>query len=270
MSASVYYMVGEEPQGPADLAGLEELALQGVITNDTWVWFEGASEWQTYGSLLQGDVPEMALPEASGTALPEASGVCAECGTGHALRDLKRIRCRLICVSCQPKLVDRRLQKEEPRYTGPVFAGLWYRLGARIIDATVVCFLSLIFLALVPVILLPVALPVEDSAGLEPSFSFDYIFLRASLLLFFMSLVCPMVYVWGMIWKYGATLGKMAVRVKVVTADGRPIGFWRSGARLLVDMLTALTLFLGYLTIFFDPERRVLHDYVCGTRVVER
>jgi uncharacterized RDD family membrane protein YckC len=35
-------------------------------------------------------------------------------------------------------------------------------------------------------------------------------------------------------------------------------------------MLSDLTLYIGYIMVGFDPQRRALHDYVADTRVVKR
>jgi uncharacterized RDD family membrane protein YckC len=66
----------------------------------------------------------------------------------------------------------------------------------------------------------------------------------------------------------GATPGKMAMGLKVVTADGGPISYGRAIGRYFAQILDAFTLLIGYLIAFFDDERRTLHDRICGTRVI--
>lgn len=65
----------------------------------------------------------------------------------------------------------------------------------------------------------------------------------------------------------GQTPGKMAAGIKVVTVDGGPVGVGRALARALAEYLNGVTLGLGYLLAAFS-DKRALHDYVCGTRVV--
>ena len=66
----------------------------------------------------------------------------------------------------------------------------------------------------------------------------------------------------------GQTLGKMAVGIKVVTADApSSIDIGRACLRELLWLLLAVPAGLGFLTIF-GRDRRGLHDRLAGTRVV--
>jgi len=68
--------------------------------------------------------------------------------------------------------------------------------------------------------------------------------------------------------RYGATLGKMAVGIRVITLDGRNPSFWRAFGRVFAEYLSSLCLYIGYIMAGFDEEKRALHDHICGTRVV--
>ncbi|MBQ3277498.1 MAG: RDD family protein [Oscillospiraceae bacterium] len=66
----------------------------------------------------------------------------------------------------------------------------------------------------------------------------------------------------------GATLGKKAMGLRVVTKEGKKVPFltvlWReSFARYLSGILC-----IGYLLCAADPENGTLHDRICDTRVV--
>ena len=75
----------------------------------------------------------------------------------------------------------------------------------------------------------------------------------------------------------GQTLGKKAVRVRIVMYDdGSNPGFWRAvGLRGFVNGLFGGIPLIGPLyslldiLFIFGPERRCIHDYLAGTRVVE-
>ncbi|MFH0879927.1 MAG: RDD family protein, partial [Lentisphaerota bacterium] len=73
-----------------------------------------------------------------------------------------------------------------------------------------------------------------------------------------------------MIGKYGATLGKMACKIHVVTADGGPVSYARSTGRYFSKILSQIILMIGYIMAAFDDEKRALHDRICNTRVVKR
>ena len=68
--------------------------------------------------------------------------------------------------------------------------------------------------------------------------------------------------------KWGQTLGKMAVGVKVVSPDGERIGYGRAAGRVLAEIVTGFTIGIGYLMVLWDDERRSLHDRIASTRVV--
>ena len=78
----------------------------------------------------------------------------------------------------------------------------------------------------------------------------------------------PALYEILMVGKFGATLGKMAMGIKVVTPEGQPISYGRSTGRYFGKMLSGIILGIGYLMAFWDPEKRALHDRICHTRVV--
>jgi uncharacterized RDD family membrane protein YckC len=67
---------------------------------------------------------------------------------------------------------------------------------------------------------------------------------------------------------YGQTLGKALFDIRVVTADGRPIGYGRAFARLLTLPYALLPGGLGLLWAALPPAKRAWHDYISATRVV--
>ena len=68
---------------------------------------------------------------------------------------------------------------------------------------------------------------------------------------------------------FGATPGKMAVRLQVVTAGGARLSLGRSIGRYFAKMVSGFTLCIGYIIVAFDDEKRGLHDYICSTRVIK-
>lgn len=70
--------------------------------------------------------------------------------------------------------------------------------------------------------------------------------------------------------RYGATLGKMACKIKVVTADGERVSYARACGRHFAEFISSLILFIGYIMAAFDNQKRTLHDRICNTRVVRK
>ena len=67
-----------------------------------------------------------------------------------------------------------------------------------------------------------------------------------------------------------ATLGKMAVGIKVTDADGRRISRGRGLGRWASHLLCYMTLYIGYIMAAFTERKRGLHDMVASTLVVDR
>jgi uncharacterized RDD family membrane protein YckC len=67
-----------------------------------------------------------------------------------------------------------------------------------------------------------------------------------------------------------ASLGKMAVGIKVVSDEGGPISFMRGFGRYFGLILSSLLLCVGLVMTAFTERKRALHDMVCGTLVVDR
>jgi uncharacterized RDD family membrane protein YckC len=68
--------------------------------------------------------------------------------------------------------------------------------------------------------------------------------------------------------RFGATLGKMAIGAKIILVDGSPITYRRALLRWLGARVSDFCLFFGYFMILTNPEKRALHDWLAGTRVV--
>lgn len=68
--------------------------------------------------------------------------------------------------------------------------------------------------------------------------------------------------------RWGGTLGKLAGGMRVVTQDGAPVGYARAFGRSWAYMLSALLGDLGFMLAAVAPQKRALHDYIAGTRVV--
>ena len=70
-------------------------------------------------------------------------------------------------------------------------------------------------------------------------------------------------------WVHGGqTLGMRAWGLRVVGADGRPIGWRAALARFAAGVLAALPAGLGLWWAAFDRDRRAWHDRLSGTRLV--
>jgi uncharacterized RDD family membrane protein YckC len=68
----------------------------------------------------------------------------------------------------------------------------------------------------------------------------------------------------------GATLGKQALGLRIIRADGARLTFGRATARYFLKyIITPLVpLFIGYLMAAFTNRKRALHDVLADTLVI--
>lgn len=70
--------------------------------------------------------------------------------------------------------------------------------------------------------------------------------------------------------RHQATVGKMALGIKVVDAQGARLSFGHALGRWFAAALSYLTLYIGFLMAAFTQNKQALHDLVAGTLVVDR
>lgn len=121
------------------------------------------------------------------------------------------------------------------------YGGFWARLAAAFIDG---------FVMLIPIVVLS-AIPVIGWLGAVVAAWLYFALMESG--------------------ERGATLGKRAMRLQVVSADGAErIGFGRATGRFFGRYLSMLLFYAGYLIQPFTARKQALHDMVSGTVVVSR
>ena len=138
--------------------------------------------------------------------------------------------------------------------------GFWIRFVAYLLDAFIVSIAAGIFIAIV----LLSDESIDDSN--------DSFFIIGSTIVMVLALIV-------INWLYealmtssprGATLGKQALGLRIVRADGAQLSFGRATARhFLKVMITPLVpLAIGYLMAAFTARKRALHDFLADTLVI--
>ena len=67
----------------------------------------------------------------------------------------------------------------------------------------------------------------------------------------------------------GATVGKMAMGLRVVTSDFQRLSFMNATGRYFAKILSAIILGIGFLMIAFTDRKRGLHDMIADTLVIK-
>lgn len=68
----------------------------------------------------------------------------------------------------------------------------------------------------------------------------------------------------------GATIGKMALGIKVVDMEGSRISFLNATGRYFAKILSAIILMIGYIMAAFTDKKQALHDQLAKTLVVKK
>lgn len=178
---------------------------------------------------------------------------CPDCGHENAAE-------ARFCAACGSMMEETAIATAEPPVAPPYatveYAGFWMRLAAAIIDAVIV-FIGFGLVATASIaVSFGLFLEIYDT-GVD----------RLSRLA---AWAFPLLYYVLMTGLRGQTLGKMALRIKVVRADERVPGLGYAALRETVGkFVSAVAFFLGFLWVAWDPAKRGWHDYIAGTRVIK-
>ena len=187
-----------------------------------------------------------------------AEGVrrCSRCGGSYCSQCLVPIQNQLFCATCKTEqLMDVRSGVDRTRL---VYGGFWARFGAQIIDGLI---------AGVPAYAIFMAVMFSAAAAAQKSETAS----PARILLAYVPLyVFPVLYEALMLsMKNGQTVGKMALRLRVVRPDGSLISTGQAWGRAAMRLVLGCMAIVDYIPYFFTDEKTTLHDMVAGTRVVE-
>ena len=251
-----YYVDAGQQAGPVTDDQLLELVRSGKVMDQTLVWHEGMAGWQPYYAVPPPVATVIGPVSVAAPPLPIAphEAACSECGKIFSKQEMVAYGGIHVCAGCKPVFVQKLAEGVRLSSAALNYAGFGIRFGAKMLDGII---LGLVFLP-------PLFYFAYKSVGSKEPAQFPI--LQAAVQLLY---VCANVgYQVFFLGKYGATPGKLACKLRVVTPDGGPISYARAAGRALAEMLSGLICYIGYLMVAFDGEKRALHDRICQTRVV--
>jgi uncharacterized RDD family membrane protein YckC len=251
---SWYYGVNGRRQGPVEETALDTLELSGTIEWTTPIWRAGMTSWKPFGEVFS-----------------RASVRCDECKRMVAKEPAVRYRDLFICPRCK-NLFFQKVREGLASEESAQYCGFWIRFGARMLDSLILFSLTFPLSMINQVVLFhfyPLTGPearmgrFEDTSQLGLFLSIESAFILVSLILSF----AYEVFFGG---RFGGTPGKLLLRMRIVRSDFSRLTYGRAAIRFFGKMLSDLTLYVGYIMVGFDPQRRALHDYIADTRVIKR
>ncbi len=254
-----YYAVNQQRQGPVATEELNRLLTAGTVTADTLVWRQGMESWQRYAEVAA------STPELTPAPTLDGTEVCAVSGRRYPRNQMLQYEGRWIAAEHR----DAFFQRLREGVTAPgemAYAGFWIRFAAKFIDGILLWVVNMATSVLLMLMILGsgnVLAPKADPNNLGAFFLYQGVTMLVNMLI-------ALGYSWFMLARYQATLGKLALGLKVVRADGAKLTSGRIVGRHFAEWISTLTLLIGYIMAGFDePEKRALHDRICDTRVIK-
>lgn len=154
------------------------------------------------------------------------------------------------------------------------FAGFWLRFVAYIIDTVIIYALqSFIFVPVFGLLGISFASRAEQFENMSDAEAVGAIGAMAALssAAIFLSGVIALLY-WTIMEssKYQATIGKLALGLKVTDMDGNSLDFVKALVRNLCKILSGMIMGIGYIIAGFTEKKQGLHDIIANTLVVKK
>ncbi|HYM85565.1 MAG TPA: RDD family protein [Pseudoxanthomonas sp.] len=260
-----YYADAErQRQGPLTAEELAQRFHQGKLRLDTLVWRDGLAEWQP----LRDFTGELALHQAPAeTFYTPIEPVPASASSLEPAPGFSGGGARVDSPYAPPSAT---LTSDEAFYAGGevVNAGFWKRVAAYLIDAFVIGIVT----QMVQLVVMGLFFGISASSMSNP----ETMFASGTGILFILALyLVPLAmnaayYAAFHASSKQATLGKMAVGIKLVRTDGTRISLARGIGRYFASILSGLILGIGFVMAAFTERKQGLHDMICDTLVVDK
>ncbi|MBF6023009.1 RDD family protein [Lysobacter niastensis] len=259
MSQWYYSDYDRNRHGPVSAGDLAELHAHGQLSPDTLVWREGLAQWQPWSSLVGEVIAGAGRPAVSSASFATAAASApASIGANPYS----------VAEPASPYAPPRAALHDASDYDVGgeiVYAGFWKRLAAYFIDSFVLIVLIGILGAIFGVLGVMSLSGLGDASAMSSGglvfFAVFYVLEIAIMVAYFAIMHAS---------SSQATLGKMAVGIKVTDEDGRRISLARGIGRFFATIPSSLILFIGYVMAAFTDRKRALHDMIAGTLVVDR
>ena len=246
-----YFAQQGQRLGPVPTTALQGMLAQGTVSGADLVWREGMADWQPAAN-----IPGLfSAPPPYGVAPP-----------GYAPP--------LGYAAPPPGMVN---YYTPPMQTQIIYAGFWLRFVAYFIDGLVLIIPNLAIQAIVQLIIPPP--PVLAMRNMGPNVNPNAVFSQVFSQLFSASNIALWVSQIVAAWLYyalmecsskQATLGKMALGLKVTDLKGERISFGRASGREFAKLVSGMLLLAGYIMAAFTERKQALHDTMASTLVVKK
>jgi uncharacterized RDD family membrane protein YckC len=251
-----YFADGQDRQGPLSADDMRQRFQRGDITLATLVWREGFAQWAP----LSEAVEELQLQNLASAASNLGSGIDLRgdyTAIDNGTAPLPGTGGGTYSPYTAPAAATGYANAAVVNGQDVVYAGFWKRYAAYFIDYI-----------LLTVVTLPLSMIINLTGAGSGNESVQ---VALTLVVMLLSMVISIGYYAGFhASRGGATLGKMAVGIKVVRGNGERISFLRAFCRYLATIVSSLILMIGFIMAAFTERKQALHDMMCDTLVVDK
>ena len=228
-----------ERHGPYKEEDVREWLRSGKVSPDDLAWYEGLADWQALSVLFRDEVPTASPAPANPYAAPTAPLQALPQTTAAALED---------------------------------HAGFWKRVAAYIIDA-IILYIPNLFItkamggdAAQETLKQAMTAAIGDPHAMLAAYEHFYATMGTAILI---TAVIGWLYfalLESSPWQ--ATLGKLALGMRVTDLEGHRISFPRALGRYLAKFLSLIILGIGFLMVGWTQRKQGLHDKLAKTLVL--
>ncbi len=166
------------------------------------------------------------------------------------------------------EIIDDRKEME--------YAGFWLRFAAYLIDSAVLSVSAIIIATPAILTIVGVAISLREINSF-PQLLEDGNWLKIGIIVGVIILASLLGLVVGWLYyalmessRYGGTLGKLAVGIKVTDLNGERVTFARASGRYFARIVTNLTMLIGYIIAGITERKQALHDIIASCLVIRK
>lgn len=263
MSQWYYSDAQRNRHGPLPAGTMVDLDARGALAADTLVWRDGLAQWQPWRELRGELIAAAPAPDPVPAADPPVAPM-------HPAGDTAA---RAPAMATEPRSPyappAASLAAADDHVAGGevVPAGFLKRFAALAIDSLVV---GIAYYAILIAAVLALGIGLAGLTGGDPGAAGAGVMGLLALVYLIYPVMSALYYVGFESSSRQATLGKMAVGIKVTDDSGRRLSRGQALARWASHLLCYVTIYIGYLMAAFTERKRGLHDMVAGTLVVDQ
>lgn len=260
MSQWYYSDYARNRHGPVQASDLAQLHDAGQLAPDAMVWKEGWPQWKPWRDAIGEVIPGAGRPAVEAANFATARGDApVSAGNLYSVAEARS--------PYAPPTAHLAEAASVVHGSAVVYAGFWKRFAAYVLDAFLIGIVGFV----VQMVLILGVFGVSAAAMGNPSAMMEGgLGIGALMLVYLIPLALNVAYF--AMFHAGArqaTPGKMAVNIKLVREDGSRVSTGLAIGRYFAQIVSSLTLLIGFIMAGFTDRKRALHDMMCNTLVVD-